>query len=60
MKFYLILLLLFNYGYSQDILHIKTVDTIFVSFKADKFQTKLELPKNNFVEINYYINNFQK
>lgn len=37
--------------HSQDIAYIKTLDTIFVSFKKNKLQTKIELPKNNF---NFY------
>lgn len=47
-----ILLLLFTCSiYCQDISYIKTLDTIFVHFKMDKFQKKIELPKNNF---NFY------
>ncbi|MBL0738949.1 hypothetical protein JI750_18790 [Flavobacterium sp. GN10] len=52
-KLHLLLLLSIftNSIYCQDISYIKTLDTIFVSFKKDKFQTKIEFPKNNF---NFY------
>jgi len=50
-KLHLLLLIFTSSAYCQDISYIKTLDTIFVNFKEDKFQTKIELPKNNF---NFY------
>lgn len=48
-KIYLLLLLITNCVYCQDISYTKTLDTIFVNFKEDKsFQIKKEFPKNNF------------
>ncbi|RKR04685.1 hypothetical protein C8C83_4018 [Flavobacterium sp. 90] len=58
MKKVLILLLLFNYGYSQDISYIKTLDTIYVKFKEDKLQTRFVFPDDykGFKERRYTIN----
>ena len=50
-KLHLLLLIFTSSIYCQDISYIKTLDTIFVNFKEDKFQTKIEFPKNNF---NFY------
>lgn len=50
-KLHLLFIIFTSSVYCQDISYIKTLDTIFVNFKEDKFQTKIELPKNNF---NFY------
>jgi hypothetical protein len=59
-KLHFFLLIFATSVYCQDISYIKTLDTIFVNFKKDKFQTKIELPKNNFEFYDrWYIINFE-
>ncbi|SFC55041.1 hypothetical protein [Flavobacterium phragmitis] len=45
-KIHFILLLFTCKIYCQDISYIRTLDTIFVNFNKDKFQTKTVFPKN--------------
>ena len=54
----LLLILFFNYGYSQDISYIKTLDTIYVKFKKDKSQIRFIFPNDyqGFKERHYTIN----
>lgn len=47
-KLHFFLLIFATSVYCQDISYIRSLDTIFVNFKKDKFQTKVVLPVNNF------------
>lgn len=57
-KLHLLLLVFTTNIYCQDISYIKTLDTIYVNFKENNFQTKVVLPLNdfNFQERRYTIN----
>lgn len=57
-KLLLLLLLLFNYGYSQDIAFIKKLDTIYIRFKEDKFHNRFIFPDDykGFKERRYTLN----
>ncbi|MBP4139412.1 hypothetical protein [Flavobacterium geliluteum] len=56
-----LLLLFFTTNvYCQDISYIKTLDTIFVSFKEDSFQIKTVLPANSKGFQRWYVFYFEK